>query len=181
MTDNGLPPGDTKNTGSSAPRASASGPVQSPMNLVTPVTIHDSWEDTYRQEEAQDSGDVDFKEYADGSIVISKQSLELIQRKLDAASKLKKRHLKILKIHEQLMEEHDNLLRERERPPQKVETLPALPPQGMQGDVIKAMARMEKINRALARCKWHEFKRRKRLLYAMKQTLAYMKNRAITQ
>ena len=90
MKDNGPPPESMKTPGTGAPTAPSAGPTQSPLNLVTPVIVHEKWEDTYNQKDVQESGNVDYKELADGSIVISKQSLELIQRKLNAASELKK-------------------------------------------------------------------------------------------
>ena len=44
----------------------------------------------------------------------------------------------------------------------------------------RPLTRMDKITRALARCKWHEFKRRKSLLIAMMKTLNHIKRQTLT-
>lgn len=179
MTENGKPLETPPDSDSKSSSDMTEGPVQPPLNMVTPVTVHQSWEEAYRIEQEQDPKSIDFKEYADGRIVISKESMEVIQRKLNAAAKLKKRHLKVLKAHEQLLAEHEGLLHAREQAPaaSASETANLPVPVSAPAAMERAIVRMDKILLAMARCKWYEFQRRKDLLLAMKKTLNYMKRR----
>lgn len=142
-----------------------------PQNLVTPVTVHETWDEIYARESKEEEEEVlDYREKKDGSILLSKQSLEKIKKKLDAAKRMKTRHLRILKAYEELANKHEQLVKEREHDPRP---RPAVRSPGVHR-LGKVSKRMRKLTIALAGCGWYQTRRRARLIKEMEKAIKYL-------
>ena len=143
-------------------------------NLVTPVAVHENWEEAYIQEERQDEKLLDYKAIGNGRVAISKKNLEMIKEKLEAAKRVKRRQVKILKRHEELIEERDRLLERLEASPE-AGTDASEPLAESDGErILKATRRVRKITQAMAACSWHQGKRKAMLTREMIKTLKYI-------
>ncbi len=162
----------TENTDARDQDSSTQKPPVHPQNLVTPVAVHETWEDIYAQNDDEEADQLEYKESKDGRVVLSKDSLEIVKKKLDAAKRMKNRHVKILKLHEELVKEHDELLKQTKNAPEPI-PLP-LPPASAQEQILKGTKRIRKITQALAACSWHQQRRKVKLTREMIKTLRYI-------